>query len=148
MPTGKHLAKFRKVMVNGADLSNFCFGTDTPQDKERVDVSGFNAAGSREFLPGLRDDTITLSVLQGFGSGEPHQVIQPLFDSGTAFPIWIQPFGLTSDGTSAANPIFGGTATCFSYNGMPGELNARAELTVEFKPAPNSVFSWGTVAPT
>jgi hypothetical protein len=53
----------------------------------------------------------------------------------------------SSAGTTATNPIYGGTAVLFEYNGLSGALNARSETTATFKPAPGSRFSWGTVAP-
>ncbi len=134
-----------KVVVNNRNLSDHAFRVSTPSEKEQVDVSGFSATGTREFLPGVADQTIEVSFLQDFGTNSVHQTLEPLFRSGTTFPLFVQP---DSDlGTSAANPIFGGTASLFTYNGLDGELNARGELTATFKPAAGSSFAWGTVAP-
>ncbi len=134
-----------RVVVNNVDLSDHAFNIDTPQEKEQVDVSGFG--GSREFLPGQEDATLSISFLNDFGtagSGNVHNTLSPLFVSGTPFPVYVQPFNGT--GTSDANPLFGGTASLFTYNGGAATLNQRAELVAEFKPAPNSTFSWGTAA--
>jgi hypothetical protein len=141
----KYLNVDVKVVVGTADLSDHAFRVDTPSEKEQVDVSGFSPNGTREFLPGLADQTITIGFLQDFGSGSVHSVLEPLYTSGSTFPIFVQP---DSDaGTSTTNPIYGGSATLYSYNGLNGELNARGEVEGVFKPAPNSLFSWGTVAP-
>jgi len=58
----KYLLTNAKVTVNGVNLSNFAFSLDTPDEKEQVDVSGFNPNGTREYLPGLRDQTITVGT--------------------------------------------------------------------------------------
>jgi hypothetical protein len=138
----KYLLTNAKVTVGGTDLSRFAFSLDTPETKEQVDVSGFNPTGTREYLPGQSDQTITIGFLQGFGSSEPHRVLQPLYSSGTSFAISVQ-----ADATAAVgpgNPTFGGTASLYEYNGMAGQLNARGELTATFKPATGTGFQWGT----
>jgi hypothetical protein len=118
-----------KVVVNNVNLSDHAFRVSTPAEKEQVDVSGFSATGTREFLPGVADQTIEVSFLQDFGTNSVHQTLEPLFRLGTTFPL------------------FGGTASLFTYNGLDGELNARGELAATFKPAAGSRFAWGTVAP-
>lgn len=139
----KQIAKLWKVMVDDNDLSNFADNVDTPQTKDQVDVSGFG--GTREFLPGVRDDTITIQFFAGFGSGEPNSVLQPLFDSGSAFPIFVQPD--SSAGTSGSNPLFGGSANIYEYNGGAAALNEAQKFSATFKPCTGSEFTWGTVAP-
>lgn len=136
----KYLLTNAKVMVAGVDLSNYAFSLDAPETKEQVDVSGFNPAGTREYLPGLRDQTITVGFLQGFGSGEPHRVLQPLFQSGTSFPIAITPDATAASGPG--NPSFAGTATMYDYNGLAGQLNARGEISAVFRPATGAGFQW------
>ena len=67
-----------------------------------------------------------------------------MYAGGSVFPVYVQPDA--ASGTSSTNPIFGGSASLYSYNGGPASLNERLEVEAEFKPAPNSTFSWGTVA--
>lgn len=134
-----------KVVINGVDLSSHAFNIDTPSAKPQVDVSGFNPNGAQEFLPGLRDDTITIQFRSDFAAASVHATLNPLYQSGTPFPIYVQPDA--SAGTSATNPLCGGSATLYEYNGLSGALGADAEMTVNFKPAPGSLFAWGTVAP-
>lgn len=138
----KYLLTKAKVTVDGHDLSTFAFSLDTPDEREQVDVSGFNPAGSREYLPGQREQTIEIGFLQGFGTAEPHRILQPLYEGGSVFPVAIQ--ADSTAGPSASNPTFGGTASLFSYNGLSGELNARGEITATFRPASAGGFQWGT----
>lgn len=142
----KFLATDVKVKVNNVDLSDHADSVDTPEESEQVDVSGFSPTRTREFLAGLSDQTIEVEFLQDFASSKVHATLQPLYSSGTSFPMFVQP---DSDaGTSTTNPIFGGTAVLFSYNGLGGaSLNEPVKITATFKPAPGSSFSWGTVAP-
>lgn len=126
----------------GTDLSRFGHTLDTPDTREQIDVSGFNPAGTREYLPGQRDQTITVGFLQGFGTSEPHRVLEPLYESGSAFAISIQPDATAS--VSASNPSFGGTAVLYEYNGLAGALNARGEITATFRPSSSGGFQWGT----
>lgn len=138
----KFLLTKAKVTVAGTDLSDFAHSLDTPDVRQQVDVTGFNPTGTMEFLPGQRDQTITVGFLQGFGTGEPHRILQPLYESGTTFLISVQ-----ADMTQPAgvgNPTFGGTAALYEYNGLAGALPARAELTATFKPASGGGFAWGT----
>jgi hypothetical protein len=139
----KFLSTDWKVMVNGVDLSVYADSVDTPMEKDQVDVSGFG--GTREFIPGIADATITVEFLQDFASSKVHATLYPLFSGGSVFPMYVQPF--RSSGTSATNPICGGTASMYQYNGGAAALNDAAKLSVDFKPAPNSSFTWGTVAP-
>jgi hypothetical protein len=141
----KFLLKNAKVMVNNVNLSDHAFNVDTPSTKPQVDVSGFSPTGTMEFLPGLADQTITVQFRSDFAAGSVHQTLYPLYSSGTAFPVYVMPDATA--GTSASNPLFGGTATLYDYNGLAGALDAAADMTVTFKPAPGSLFAWGTVAP-
>lgn len=141
----KYLLTNGKVVVNGKDLSDHANSLDTPDEREQVDVSGFSPTGTKEFLPGARDQSITVGFLQDFGTTSVHQTLQPLYESGTTFVVFVQPDATA--GTSAANPVFGGTASLYSYNGLSGDLSAPGEIEATFRPAGSTGFGWGTVAP-
>ena len=133
-----------KVSVNGVDLSDHAFDVQIGDEKDRIDVSGFSPTGTREYLPGLADQSITVQFLQDFGTAEVHQTIYPLYSGGSVFAVYVQP---DSDaGTADTNPVYGGTSSVFSYP-VGATLNERTEVTVEFRPASNASYSWGTVAP-
>jgi hypothetical protein len=142
---GKFLLGDVKVVVNGVDLSGHAFNVDTPSVKDQVDVSGFSPVGAREFLPGQEDQTITISFENDFATGSVHATLNPLYVSGSAFPIYLQP--VSAGGTSPTNPIFAGSACLYDYNGLSGALQQRAENIATFKPASGSRFTWGTVTP-
>jgi len=130
------------VLLNSQNISDWVFAVDVPDSKEQIDVSGFNSTSSKEFVPGSRDQTITLSVLQDFGATQIHQLLNPLYTNNTVFAIEVRP---TSGARSSTNPWFGGSAQMYEYDGPNAQLNSRAEITVTLRPASNAVCAWATV---
>ena len=141
----KFLLKDVKVMVGTVDLSSHAFNVDTPGTKEQVDVSGFSTTGSREFLPGLADESIVIQFENDFAASQVHATLEPIYRNGTTTLVYVTP---TSAAVSATNPAFGGQGVLFDYNGLSGALNARSETTATFKPAPGGTFQWSATAPT
>lgn len=138
----KGVATLWKVVVNNINLSAWAFDVAGADEKERVDVSGFT--GYKEFVPGTRDQNVTVQFVNDRASGGPHQTIEPLYRGGSVFPFYVQE---RSDlGTSASNPLYGGTASVFSFP-FGATLNEREEISIEFAPASNSKFEWGTTFP-
>lgn len=137
---GKFLMKEVSVVIDGVDLSDHCFSVDTPSEKERVEVSGFNEEGTREYLAGNREDTVTLGVLQDFAAGSVHATLYPIYRDDEVVPIAIR--HLSSQAVSATNPQLTGNAQMLSYNGLSGELNARAEMTVNLIAADSAGLVW------
>ena len=139
---GKEIATRWKVVVNNVNLSAWAFSVDGADEREKVDVSGFT--GYKEFVPGSREQTVTVSFVNDRAAGGPHATLLPLYQQGTTFPFYVQPH--SDIGTSSTNPLFGGTASLYSFP-FGATLNEREEMEIEFAPATNSTFEWGTVAP-
>lgn len=137
----KFIATDCYVEINGVDLSSYAHNVDTPQEKDRVDVSGFNSAGTQEFLPGRKTESVTVQLRQDFANAKPHQTLEPLFRNNTTFGFSIRP---TSAAVSATNPRLWGTASLFQYNGMSAEISNVAEVTAVLLPATSTGFVWAT----
>ena len=132
-----------KVVVRGIDLSDHADSVDTPEEKEQIDVSGFSPTNAKSFVPGPLDQTIEVEFLQDFDAQKVHNILYPLFTSGTTFGVYVQPDSDT--GVSTTNPTFGGTAQLFSYNGLGGAaLGEPVKITATFKPTSGATFVWGT----
>lgn len=129
------------VSINGTDLSDHAHTLDTPQERDRVDVSGFNSTGASEFLPGVKTESVTVGFRQDFAGSKVHAVVQPLFANQSTFAFEVRP---TSGSVSATNPRFWGTASVFTYNGLNGERNDVSEVSVELLPATSTGFVWAT----
>ena len=133
-----------KVVVAGVVLSSWAHDVQIDDSKEQLDASGFSPTGVRTYVPGLRDQTVTVQFRNDMAAGGPFLTIKALYEANTNFPFFVQ---RDSDaGTSTTNPIYGGTANVY---GLPlgVSLNEIEEIEIEFRPATNSAFSWGTVAP-
>ena len=137
----KYLLTDGYVEINGTDLSDHAHTLDTPQEKERVDVSGFNSAGTTEFLPGRKEESATIGLRQDFAASKCHAILEPLFRNNTTFGFSVRP---TSSAVSATNPRFWGTASIFSYNGLNGEIGNVGELVAELRPSTSTGFVWAT----
>jgi hypothetical protein len=131
------------ISVNGVDLSNWAFGIDTPSEKEQIDVSGFNPQFTKEFLPGTKEDSVTVSFLQDFAVGGPHATLFPIYDGDLEVFIRVRP---TSAAAAATNPELQGNVTLTSYNGLSGEINARSEFTATFVPSDEDGITWSATS--
>jgi hypothetical protein len=129
-------------MVNNVNLSAWAFDVAGADEKAKVDVSGFT--GYKEFVPGARDQNVVVQFVNDIASGGPHQTIEPLYRGGSSFPFYVQRH--SDAGTSATNPLYGGTANVFSFP-FGATLNDREEMSIEFAPASGSKFEWGTTFP-
>ncbi len=129
------------VEINAVDLSDHAHNIDTPQERDRVDVSGFNSTGASEFLPGVKTESVTVAFRQDTATSKVHQTLQPLFNNSSTFGFSVR---FTSGAVSATNPRFWGTASIFTYNGLSGERNEVGEVTCELRPATSTGFVWST----
>ena len=129
------------VLLNSVNISDWCDSVDTPDAKVQINVSGFNPTGSQEYVPGSRTQSITIEVLQDFGSTQIHQLVNPLYTNNTLFPIELRP---TSGARSATNPWYGGTAQLYEYDGLNAALNNPAKITLTILPASGVVWGWAT----
>jgi hypothetical protein len=138
---GKFLATDVAIIIDGLDVSGHAFSVDLPDSKEQVDVSGFSSTGAKEFLPGNRDQTATIGLLQDFAASQIHSKLNTLYTASSTFVFSVRP---TSGATSATNPSFGGTAQLYEYDGLNAALNARAEIQAVLRPANGAVWTWAT----
>jgi hypothetical protein len=133
-----------KVVANNVNLSSWAFDVSIDDTKDRLEVSGFSPTGTREYVPGLAEQTVTVQMRNDMGAGGPFATLRLLYEGGSVFPFFVQ---RDSDaGTSATNMIYGGSASMYSFP-MQATLNEVEEVSYEFAPASNSSFTWGTVAP-
>ena len=118
----KRIALKDYIEVDNVDLSNFARAVEFTSEDERVDASGFNSAGTSEFLQGVRTQEITIEFFGSRGSNEVHQVLYPLHRDRLAFDfVWRAD---SSAVVSATNPELRGQALLPTY----GEGATRGEV--------------------
>lgn len=136
----KSIAQDILVVVNGTTLSNWAFKVDIKLEKDKVDVSGFNPSGSKEFLPGQRDEEFVISFRQDFGASAVDATMWPLYNGGSAFVVSVNP---TSSTASATNPTYTcATAYLYEYHPLDADLGNANETQVTF--SCNSAVTRGT----
>ena len=109
----KRVALKDHVMVDGVDLSNFARSVTFSSEHDQVDVSGFSATGTNEYLAGPTTQTLTVEFFGSYGTGEVHATLYPIHRDRETVPIeW------RVDQTapvSATNPQLEGQVMLFAY---------------------------------
>jgi hypothetical protein len=137
----KFLAQDCYIEIDGHDMSNWCFAVATPSERERVDMSGFNPLGAKEFAAGDREDSIDLGILQDFAAGGPHDILSDIYQNQSTVAVKVRP---TSAAASATNPEYGGNGQLLAYTGLDAEKGQRSEIRVEIIPADADGFVWAS----
>ena len=118
----KRVALKDKLTVNSVDLSNFARSVRYSSESEQIDVSGFNAAGSNEYLAGPMTQTLTVEFYGAYGTAETHQTLYPIHQNRTVVAIAWRP---DSAAVGVANPELRGNAQLLSYG--PGAERGSAD---------------------
>lgn len=128
----KRIALKDSVEVDSVDLSDFARAVTFSSEHARVDVSGFNATGTDEFLAGSTTQSVTVEFYGSYGTGEVHQTIYPIHKDRE-----IVPFQWRADQTTAVgatNPELRGNVQVLTYSPAATRGDAEA-FSVEFTSA-------------
>jgi hypothetical protein len=137
----KRIALKDSVMVDTTDLSDFSRQVQFTSDHAQVDVSGFNAGGTNEYLAGPTTQTLTIEFYGSYGTGEVHQTLYPIHQNRDIVPVAWRPDQTTT--ASATNPELRGNAQIYSYG--PGAQRGNAEaFQVVFQAADAAGFAFFT----
>jgi hypothetical protein len=137
----KRIALKDSVMIDAVDLSNFARSVRFNSEHERVDVSGFNAAGSNEYLAGQTTQSVTVEFYGSYGTAEVHQTLYPIHKNRTIAAFKWRPDMTTP--VSATNPELRGNVQALTYG--PGATRGEADTyEVEFVAADAAGFSFVT----
>jgi hypothetical protein len=136
----KRVALKDYIEVDGQDLSNFARAVSFSSEHAQVDVSGFNATGSNEFLAGQTTQSVTVEFFGSYDSGEVHQTVYPIHASKDVVTfVW---YPDQTQGVSATNPQLTGMVQILTY--APGATRGDVEaFSVTFSAADETglVFS-------
>jgi hypothetical protein len=137
----KTILKDVTISVNGVAIADHASAVSGDTSAEEVDVTCFGTAGWREFMQGLKDGQFTVTFFQDFAAGSVHATLQPLFASGSSFPLAIKP---TSAAISATNPEIQMTARLFSYSPVSGSVGEASTTEATFRNADPSGVVYDT----
>lgn len=135
----KRIALTDYVEVDGVDLSNDCRAIGSNFEHARVDVSGFSASGTDEFLLGNTTREITATFFANHASGKSFQTLKYLFESKAIFDIaWRKD---VNAGASTTNPECRGSVqlAAFPQGTNRGDVET---FDVTFTQAEGDVLTW------
>ncbi len=107
------------VTVNGTDLSQWVTNVSVEDSAEEVDATGMKEQ-YREFVPGLKDSSISVTFIQDYASGGPDATLAPLYYNNTAGTVKVNP-------DTAGTVVYTQVSKMYNYppvNGGPGDLNS------------------------
>lgn len=137
----KHVLTNATITVNGTNLSDHCSSVTIEDSRDEVEVSAFGSAAYREFIPGLKDVTITAEFYNDFASSSVDAVLSNEYTAGTAFPVVVKADSAT---TSATNPSFTLSSRLYSYTPLAGAVGDANTTTATFRPAGTAGLVRGT----
>jgi hypothetical protein len=131
------------IQVNGVDLSDHCSSVTVETTADDVDLTAFGPSGYREFGVGFKDATVTATFFQDYASASVHQTLQPLYDAGGTFAVYVKADKATA--TTATNPrIELVTARMFGYNPLAGGVGDASTFDTTFRNAGTAGVTYGT----
>jgi hypothetical protein len=130
------------IQVNGVNLSDHASSVTVESSAEEIDLTSFTSASYREFAAGFKDATITATFFQDYAAASVHATLQPLFDSGGTFALYVKAENAT---TTSTNPrIELGTARLFGYTPLAGGVGEASTMDVSFRNAGTAGLTYGT----
>ena len=139
----KRIALKDSVEVDSVDLSNFCRSVEFTSEHARVDVSGFNATGTDEFLAGSTTQSVTCEFYGSYGTGEVHATLYPIHANRDVVAFAWRPDQTAA--VSASNPSLEGNVQVLTYS--PGATRGDADTySVEFTAADPAGLAFVTSA--
>lgn len=124
------------------DISGYANKCEITDEADKVEFTGFSANGYKEFGQGMRDGNINLTLFNDFvGTTTPYAVIQPLYSSGSAFPVTILPNGST---VGTANPRISMIARVYSFSPLTGGIGDASSFDVTFANAGSAGLTYAT----
>lgn len=134
----KSLALTDFVEVDGSDLSGDCRSFDVSDENNQVDVSGFNATGTDEFLLGTRAQSATGEF---FVTDSTHDVLYTAYRNRT--PVTLKHRKDQVAGVSSSNPELQGNV--YVRNWSPVATRGDAHVaSVDFIPSDSTGLVWST----
>jgi hypothetical protein len=129
------------VIVNGTPVADHANNVVWEDKAAEIDFTTFSPAGYTQYGQGMKDATITVSFFQDFAAGSIHNILQPLYATGSTLTIEVRP---TSQARSATNPAGSMTARLYSYAGINGKVGDALTLDCAFRNAGTAGIVWAT----
>ena len=137
----KYVMKDAYIMINGTSLSDHCSSVTVKDSADQVDFTTFGPSAYKQYGQGFHDCEIDATFFADFAASSVHQILQPLYASGTTIGVEVRP---TSAARSATNPAGTMTATLYGYSPIAGKVGDAATMDVVFANAGTAGLVWAT----
>ena len=124
------------ITVNATDLSAWCQNVTVEDAAEEVDVTGFGET-YREFLPGLKDSTITATFLQDTAGTAVDSVLGAMYYAGTAGTVKVNP-------DTAGTVVYTMVSKIYSFPPVSGGVGDANTIDVTFRNSGTAGLTRGT----
>lgn len=131
------LGPLTQITVAGTDLSDHCTNVTLEDSADEVDVTGFSET-YHEFLPGLKDATITATFLQDYGTTSVDSVIGGLYYNNTSGTIKVKP-------DTSGTVVYTMVSKVYSFGPVSGGVGDANSIDVTFRNASTAGLTRGTV---
>lgn len=108
-----------QITINGTDLSDHCSNVSLEDSADEVETTGFGE-NYKEFIPGLKDATVTTTFFQDYGASSVDAVIGGLYYANAAGTIKIKP-------DTSGTVVYTMVGKVYSFppvSGGPGDANS------------------------
>lgn len=112
------------VVVNSVDLSDHCVQVEVSMSREDVTDTAMGAQGVSR-LPGLRDESFTVTWRSDFAAAKVDATLAPLYTAGTLHTVVVKP---TSAPVSATNPSYSGSCYLLEFTPISGSVGDIADV--------------------
>lgn len=130
------------IQVNSVNLSDHCSSVAVESSAEEIDLTAFTSAGYREFAQGFKDAEITATFFQDYAAASVHATLQPLYDAGGTFAVYIKAENATTTSTNPRIELV--TARLFGYTPLTGGVGEASTMDVTFRNAGTAGLTYGT----
>lgn len=133
----KHiLGPLTKVTVNGTDISQWVTNVTVEDTADEVDVTGMGEQ-FREYIRGIRDMTVTLTVVNDGVAGGPDAVISPLYYNDVAGTVKVTP-------DTSGTIVYTAISKPYGWSPVSGAVGDANTIDVTFRNAGTLGLTRGT----
>ena len=125
-----------RFTVNGTDLSQFATNVTVEDTADEVDVTGWSQE-YREYRMGLKDMSVTVTILQGYGASEPDAVIGPLYYDDVAGTVKVNP-------DNSGTVVYTAISKPYGWSPVSGGAGEANSIDVTFRNAGTAGLTRGT----
>ena len=125
------------IAIDNVDISDRVARVTLETTATRIDVTPLGAP-CREIVVGVRDANVSLDLFQDYAAASIDDIFRPLAQSGTIFPVTVQP---AQGAIGPDNPAYSMNGVLLSHDFLNGSVGSANTTTVQISAADMSGIS-------